>query len=311
MDSRKSEISVLAKDKKYDEIIAHPDATKEQKAISLIKMERFKEALKHCDNNTFEKSYCFYKIGKYKAALKTAGTKRGDAWCTLRSQIYYKLDRHQESIDEIKKLKTREKKGPVLVNYAASVALAVAENRTEESKPKPAEVEEILRNIKDEKVDIQGEVLYNLSFAYLSDRQVMLSKLKEIDTPDRDHRELVNAQIYNIQDKQKEISPSVLTKSNKAIHRYNTEAIQTPCLLETMKKFQIETYYQNKIKQFSRTQDVPEICNIIDDLRENNAKSAVKLVSKLSRKNSLRFKKMLENENILTKGLNRIILKKK
>lgn len=310
MDSRKSEIYVLAKEKKYDEIIAHPDATKEQKGISLIKLERFKEALKYCHNNTFEKAYCYYKIGKYKSALKTSGTKTGDAWHTLRSQIYYKMDRHQSAVDEMKKLKSQEKHGPVLVNYAANVALSVAESKTEDNSGSE-EIESILQSLENEKVDTCGEVLYNLAFAHLTDRRVMLKKLKEIDTPDRDHRELVNAQIYNIQAKQKEISPSVLTKSNKAIHRYNAESIETPCLQETMKKFQRDTYYQNKIKQFGRTHDVPEIDSIVDDLRDRNTKSAIKLVNKLCRKNSLRFKHMLENEELLTKGLSRIILKKK
>ncbi|KAI5191188.1 hypothetical protein NEMIN01_1396 [Nematocida minor] len=309
MDVKKSEISVLIKEMKYDEIVEHLEATREQKTVALMKMDRFKEALKYCYNNTFEKAYCFYRIGKYKCALKTAGKKKGSAWISLRSQIYYKLDRHLDAIKEIGKLK--EIKGPVLVNYAANVALAIAENKAEADSTKGKEMATVLEKIKNEKIDIQGEVLYNLAFSYLPDRRKVLNKLKEIDTPDRDHRELVQAQIHNIQDMQKEISPSILNRSNKAIHRYNTEAIQSPCLLESMKQFQKNTYYQNKIKQYSQTKDVPELCNIIDDLKQNNTKPIIRLISRLNRKNALHLKKVLKDEKILSNGLNRIVIKKK
>ncbi|EIJ88337.1 hypothetical protein NEPAR06_1641 [Nematocida parisii] len=304
MDANCEDISVLITENRYSEILAHQKATEEQKTIALIKLDRYNEALKTCQNNTFEKGYCYYKLGRYKAALHTAGKKKGADWTTLRSQILYKLDRHSEALEELKKLKL---KGPILVNYAGNVAMACVENKLKCDGP---EVEEILKMLKNESINIQAEVLYNLSFAYLPDRKKALQKLKEIDTPDRDHRELIASQIHNIEGNLKEISPSVLSKSNRSIHRYNAEGIQTPCLLDSMKQFQKDNYYQNRIKQYGQSKDVPEICSIIDELKQNNTKPIVRFISKLSRKNALRLKKVLEEDNLLNKSLKRIIRNK-
>ncbi|KAH9386001.1 uncharacterized protein NEMAJ01_0897 [Nematocida major] len=303
MDGKKSEISILVQEKRYEEIIKHPEATKEHIAVALIKMDRYREALKFCHNNTFEKGYCYYKLGKYKSALHTAGRKKGNAWATLRSQIYYKLDRPVEAMNELKMKLT----GPVLVNYASSVGMACVANSLKNAE---TEVQNLLERVKSEPVDIQGEVLYNLAFSYLPDKKLMHQKLEEIDTPDRDHRDLVNSQIYNLEGKYKEISPNILNKSNRAIHRYNAEGIQTPCLLESMKQFQKDTYYQNKIRQYGKTKDVAEICSMIEELKQGNLKPIVKFLSKMSRKNAHRMKKILEAEGIQNKSLAKIISKK-
>ncbi|KAI5162027.1 hypothetical protein NEAUS03_1870 [Nematocida ausubeli] len=304
MNTSTADIAVLIGEEKYEEILAHPKATEEQKAVALIKLDRYKEAIDLCHNNTFEKGYCYYKLEKYKSALHTAGNKKGADWTMLRSQILYKLDRHMEALAEIKKLKL---KGAILVNYAGNVAMACAENKLKSDGP---EVREILEMIKNESVNIQGEVLYNLSFAYLPDRKKTLQKLKEIDTPDRTHRQLVASQIHNIEGNHQEISPSVLTKSNRAIHKYNTEGVALPNLQGSMKQFQKDSYYQNKIRRYRQTKNVPEICNIINDLEHKNTKPMIKFISKISRKNALRLEKVLKDDNLLNKSLRRIISNK-
>jgi len=272
----KEEVSLLelVREQNYKGIVEHPDAQNEEKVISLVNLGRFKEALSLARNNSFEKAYCYYKLGKPRSCLKTAGKKTGEKWSALRMQAYYVLDRYEDAVKEGSVLK---KEGASLVNYSAALSLLSLE-RGEALE----EIEKIEEHAQHLHGAIREEVMYNLSFSALPNKEKFVEKLKKINPAEKETVSLVESQINTALGNLESVEEGALNRRDRLVHRYNAEG-RAEGLEETLKLFQREIYYKNKIKMYLKEEGgAEEISQIEKALKENSPGSAVKLAKRMA-----------------------------
>lgn len=216
------------------------EGEQEEPLSSLIERKEYEQALKKAKNNTFEKAYCYYKLKKYKACLKTAGKKEGQMWSTLRMQAYYALDEHVKALHEAVGLPLI---GELLVNYTASLALALSNKKTEEAEGILKQCEALIQ--KEPVTMLKQEAKYNLGLRFYQNPQEQIRYLEEVKA-EEGGSSLIEAEIKNLSQEYDKIRTEGLSKRNRAILEYNKTKQDNEFVPNDLKQFQQQTYNKSR-----------------------------------------------------------------